>query len=397
MDFCYIKGYVCILVSGSQVNRFMNLCANHHIRLWDISIEETGFSMKIEVGDFFLIKDMLKKTGSSLKIRQKRGFAFWLKKQAKRKLFLAGPFLCLFLLWFFSHFLWSVDVLGNRQITKDMLMDFLTEQGVYYGMPLSQIPLTEIKLKLREAYEEVNWVSVSVNGTQLEIRLKENDVWSQRRDQLPGLNLISPVEGTVTDILVRQGVALVKKGDQVKTGDILIEGKVPVYDENGEVKKVEYCQGDGDVWLLSEIPVQEELSLLYQRREYSGEERKKYYLEYGDKKWGVDIRKPPYLNYDIIEERKKLHLFGDISLPITLCTRTYREFSPVEAKYADQEAKQLLEKRMEKIITTLEEKGVQIIEKNVKIVSNSASMSLQGSIKVRLVHNQQQQSDKKEE
>lgn len=396
MLFRYLKGYVCILVSGSQVSRFINLCANHHIEIWDISIEETGYSMKMGIQDFFLIKGMLKKTGSSLKIRQKRGFTFWLKKQAKRKLFLAGPFLCLFLLWFFSHFLWSIDVLGNRQITKDMLVDFLNEQGVHYGMSLTEIPLAEIKLKLRESYEEINWVSVSVKGTELEIRIKENDVWSEKREELPGLSLCSPVDGTITDVLVRQGVALVKRGDQVKTGDVLIEGKVPVLDENGEVKKIEYCQADGDVWILSEIPIKEELPLLYQRREYSGQERKKYYLEYGEEKWGIDIRKPPYLIYDIVEERENLHLFGDITLPLTLCTRTYREFTPVEARYSEQEAKQILEARLKKIITTLEEKGVQIIEKNVKIVPNGVSMSLQGSVKVLMVHNQQQ-LDKKEE
>ena len=55
-----------------------------------------------------------------------------------------------------------------------------------------------------------------------------------------------------------------------------------------------------------------------------------------------------------------------------------------------------MEARLKKIITTLEEKGVQIIEKNVKIVPNGVSMSLQGSVKVLIVHNQQQ-LDKKEE
>ena len=69
----------------------------------------------------------------------------------------------------------------------------------------------------------------------------------------------------------------------------------------------------------------------------------------------------------------------------------------VEAKYSEQEAKEILMKRMEKIITTLEEKGVQIIEKNVKIIPNSVSMSLQGDITVLRMHNQQIQLEEKEE
>ena len=397
MFFIFLKSYVCITVSGSQVNRFINLCANRQIELRDICESNGSYSMKLWVKDFFRIKDILKKTGSRIRITQKQGFHFWLKKQAKRKIFFAGPFLCLFLLWFLSRFLWSVEVVGNRQLTEDMLDDFLKEQGVYYGMPLDEIPLQEIKLKLREEYEEINWVSVSVEGTGLEIRLKENDVWTRERENLPGTNLIAPTDGVVTDILVRQGTAVVKKGDEVKKGDTLIEGKVEIPDQDGVVKKIEYCQGDGDVWILSKEPLREKVELLYEKREYSGAEKTRHYLEVEEKKLGAGLGKIPYIYYDIVEERENLRLFGEVYLPLTICTKTFREFTLVEAKYSEQEAKEILMKRMEKIITTLEEKGVQIIEKNVKIIPNSVSMSLQGDITVLRMHNQQIQLEEKEE
>ncbi len=393
----FLESNVWVTVSGPQVSRFINLCVNRQIELRDICESGGIYSMKLSVKDFFLIKDILKKTGTRIKITRREGFHFWIKKQAKRKIFLAGPFLCLFLLWFLSRFLWSVELVGNRQLTKDMMEDFLIRQGVYYGMPLKEIPLQEIKIKLREEYEVINWVSISVEGTKLEIRLKENDVWIEEREDLPGTNLVASADGVVTDILVRQGTPLVKKGDEVKKGDILVEGKVMIPDQDGVIKKIEYCQGDGDVWILSKQKIQETVELTHRKRDYSGREKVRYYLELGEKKLGFDFGKTPFFYYDIVEERKNFSFFGDVSFPFTLCTRTYREYSPVEAKYTEAQAKQLLEKRLGKIIQTLEEKGVQIIEKDVKIVANSASMSLEGEITVLKMHNQQQQLEEKEE
>lgn len=392
MFFRYFKSYVCIIIWGPQVSRFLNLCAFHHIRLWDINVEESGYSMKIGVRDFFRIKDILKKTESKCKLVRKQGPGFWLKKQAKRKLFLVGPFLCLFLLWFLSGFLWSIDIVGNHGLTDDILGDFLKKQGVYYGMPLNKIPLVEIKTNLRAEFEQINWVSVSVEGTRLEIRLKENDVWEKTDEGSTQMNLISPVKGTVTDILVRRGVALVKAGDRVNSGDVLIEGKIPIMNEDGTLKKIEYCQGDGDVWIRYEIGIEEEISRDYEKKEYSNQNKQKYYLELFGKKLGIDIRKIPYETYDVIEERKNLMLFGSVPLPITVCTRTYREFAVKQEKYTQEEAEAILYSLFEKNLNSLEEKGVQIIEKNVKIVSDDVSIRLQGSISVLRMHNQENAS-----
>ena len=395
--FRFFGGYISVLISGKEAERFFNLCVKRGIELWDITKQEEGYVLNMRAKDFFQVKDISKKTDSKLRIVKRQGFWFWWKKQLKRKFFLTGPFFCVFLLWLLSQCLWSVKFEGNYQLSRDILMDFLKEQGVHYGMRLDRIPITEIKTRLREDYEEINWVSVSIEGTVLHIRLKENDVWSVESEELPGIDLISPVDGIVNDILVREGTALVKKGDEVKKGDVLIEGKVPILDENGEVKRIEYCQGDGDVWLKTDIPVDENLKLLYRKREYSGEEKKKVFLELGEHKLGLDIRKVPYAEYDILEERKAISLLGEIQLPLTYCTRIYREYTSVQAEFSPKEGEKILQERLAKIIEALEKKGVQIIEKNVKIVPNNVSLSLKGTITILQLHSQQQQLEKHEE
>ena len=385
----FFDGYLSVFAEGKEVERFFNLCIRRDIELWDIARQDKGYILKMNAEDFFQVKDICKKTGCRLKILKRQGAPFWWKKQKQHRLFLAGPFFCILLLWMLSGCLWSVEIEGNYQLSRDILMDFLQEQGVHYGMPLQNIPITEIKTGLREDYEEINWVSVSVEGTVLKIRMKENDVWSQEREELPGLNLISTVDGTIDDILIREGVALVKKGDEVKKGDVLIEGKIPIPDENGEIKRIEYCQADGDIWIRTEIPIEESLILSHVEKEYSGEEKETLFLEVGGHKLGLDIGKIPYEEYDILEERKAISLLGEIQLPFTVCRRIYREYTSVNTSYSREEGEKILEERLSKIIEALEKKGVQIIEKNVKIVANSVSLSLDGSITILQLHNQQ--------
>lgn len=48
----YLKGYVCIRVWGYSPERFMNLCSNHDILLWDIKNQGEYYTMCITVSGF---------------------------------------------------------------------------------------------------------------------------------------------------------------------------------------------------------------------------------------------------------------------------------------------------------------------------------------------------------
>lgn len=379
-----MKGYVCIRVTGPQVSRFMNLCVYKDILLWDINATKQGYEMKIYGKDFFLIKGIVRKTGSKIKILERYGFHFWIKQQAKRKIFMTGPFFCLFLLWFLSRFLWSVEVTGNQQLTEDMIQDFLQKQGVHYGMFLSEIPTKDIKANLRQEYDNINWVSVSIEGTKLSIRMKENDVEEVKEPIFTGgTNIIAQEDGLVESIFVRTGTAKVKEGDEVKKGDVLIEGKISIPDENGNLKREEYCEADGDIWLIYSVPINETLEWKYEKKEYSGLEEVRYYIETGEEKWGVDIRKVPFLKYDVIEERKQARLLGNIPIPITICKRIYRDYNIVDKKYTEEQGKSIINHNFNKIITSLEEKGVHIMKKDVKIISDSVLIRISGNIVIK--------------
>ena len=65
----YAKGYVNIIVDGYFTERFINLCINNDILLWDIKrLGENRITAKIAPGDFHRIKGAARKTKSKIKI-----------------------------------------------------------------------------------------------------------------------------------------------------------------------------------------------------------------------------------------------------------------------------------------------------------------------------------------
>ena len=74
---------------------------------------------------------------------------------------------------------------------------------------------------------------------------------------------------------------------------------------------------------------------------------------------------------DIVEEKTQLRLFQNYYLPIYIGRDYIREYLTEEKIYTREEIKTLFEGKIQKFIESLDEKGVQIIEKNVTIDKTS--------------------------
>ena len=370
-----------ICVSGENVERFLNLCSFHDIKLSNITNIDNKYYMNLSSEDFFKLKSIIKKSNVKVKITKKKGFLFQIKKQAKRKLFFITPFLCLLLLWISSHLLWGIRIEGNSAVTDDLIEEFLKEQGIYYGMPLSQIPIYELKTNLRTKYDEITWVSIYLEGAYLQISLKERDTTEfTTNSSITGENLVAPAAGTIESVLVRQGTAKVATGDTVEKGDVLIEGKILIPNQDGSIKETQYCKADGDVYIVYPYTIEEIIPLEHVEKQYTGKTYQKYIFIWDDKMWEFPSFKVPFLKYDCVTTPVNFQLLKIISLPLEIHQATYLDYVMIRQKYMAEEAKKLAEHKLNKIISSLEEKGVQIIEKNVKIRTNSAYLSLIGDL-----------------
>ena len=383
----FLKGYVCIRVSGFSPERFMNLCGNRNILLWNIRKEEDVYYMCLSIAGFYRLKPIVKKTGTKVAIVKRCGLPFFMPGMWKRKIFILG-FLLAAAFWFqTSRYIWAIEIQGNFMITEDIMMDFLAENQVFTGMKKGKLNIEELEQNIRKEFYQVTWTSAKLEGTKLTIQIKENDLLDmeeagKREDAMTASNLVAEQDGTVVSMIVREGVPQVTIGQEIKKGDVLVTGNVPVYHEDGTIRKYRYCNADADIVVQHVLPVKETLSLYYEKKNYTRREKKQYYLELFGKTIRFGKNKEPFRSCDSIESRNQLQLLRDFYLPVIYGNRTYREYYVEERKYTNEESKALIQDEYKKIVESLEEKGVQIIEKNVKIETNDLKWVLSGELTV---------------
>ncbi len=367
----YIRGYVKIKVWGYSTERLLNLCGNHDILVWDIVNHGDHDTMKISVRGFFALKPLLKKTGTRAAVLQKYGLPFFMSKMQKRKVFVAGLLGCLLFWVIMAGYIWNIEIEGNYVLTEDVLMDYLDEKGVHVAMKKSRLQIEGLEKALREDHDIITWTSVQVKGTTLLIHIKENEMpdyeQNMQQAQEDGIDLIATRSGTVSYIITRSGVPQVALGDTVEKGDVLVSGAVPVYNEDTTVRKYQFVQSDADILLRYTESLSVKRDILYDEKLYSGRQKEMITLGVNDKEWDIRFGKVPYEQYDISGEKKQVRLLDRLYLPFFYGRKTIQEYEIVSKKHTADEMNNIMQEEWRKIIASLDEKGVQITEKNVTI------------------------------
>ncbi|WP_342756142.1 sporulation protein YqfD [Kineothrix sedimenti] len=367
----YLKGYVCIKVWGYSPERFMNLCSNHDIFLWNIVNHGDYYTMCITISGFRMLKSIVKKTGTRVAIQKRCGLPFFVPKMKKRKIFLFGLLgSIVFWIWM-STFIWAVDLNGNHTITDDIFFDFLETNNIYVGMKRKNVDIEELEKKIRQDFEIVTWTSAKIEGTRLEIQIKENEVDTKENDEEDdnpfGSDLVAENDGVIVSMVTRKGIPKVAVQTEIKKGDVLVSGSVPVYNEDATVKKYQYYKADADIFIQRTLQEKEELPLTYEQKNYTGEIKKEYFMSVLTKDIVFRIGKVKYVKYDKVTDKKQVKLLENFYLPLYYGSSINREYVLENNIYEKEEIKSIFSEKLEKFIGSLEEKGVQIIEKNVTI------------------------------
>lgn len=372
----YLKGYLAIRVFGFSPERFMNLCSNHNIFLWDIENHGDYYTMKISLKGFYLLKGITRKTGTRVVITRRYGLPFLSLKMWKRRIFLLGLVGSIaFWIWM-SRFIWAVEVQGNYYVTTDVFQDFLVENGFEAGMKKRDVEIEALEKAIRNEFDIVTWTSARIEGTRLLIQVRENDLISvgEKEEELQegeGTDLVAEKAGEIVSIVTRQGTPKVTAGTVVEKGDILVEGGIPILNEDSSVRRYDYCRADADILLKCNYRLKEEIREKYEQKQYTGEGKTCLFVMVGTRKLKLPEFGRQYETYDVIEEKHQLKLFENYYLPVYVGRDLVREYVTEEKIYEKDEVKKLFEEKLQKFIETLQEKGVQIIEKDVTINKTS--------------------------
>lgn len=375
----FLRGFYKIKISGYSPERFFNLCRINGIVLWDIIPVQDFFECKIKHCDYKKINVFLEKTRVEAVILEEFGLPFFMQKNKKRKIFFAGIIITLVFLYGMTFFIWSFSFEGNETISDDILLRFVHALDVEYGTRKDKIDIQMLEEEIREYFDSVSWVSVRILGTKLVVNVKENYVPQNNNNrEIIQDDLYAGTDGIVVNMITRKGVPQVKVGSEVKAGDKLVSGEIPIFDNDGNVVSYDYVDADADVTIRTKYPIHREISRYYKHKNYTGNEYRVPYLRFGQNYMSLRIFDKQFALYDVVMEEHTNPIFAEFSIPVFWGVRRYCEYVEIEDLYGDEEGTIILKNFLDKTMKELNEKGVQIIENNVKIETGSQYLKLTG-------------------
>ena len=379
----FLRGYVRIKVWGYSPERFMNLCSNRDILLWDIANHGAYYTMCISISGFRRLKPITKKTKTRAAILQKYGLPFLIPHLKRSSIFILGLFFCLFFLHGMSYYIWAIEITGNSSLTTDVLMDFLEENQITCGSKKRELDIEMLEKAIRKEFDVVTWTSARLDGTKLVIQIKENTRATPQIEHTEekGMDLEATKNGKIVSMVTRSGVPLVKIEDEVQPGEILVSGAVPVYGEDASIKDYLFCRADADIYLQCSYRYEEKLPAAYQCKIYTGNEKRVPYIRVFEKQMSLPAR-ILFPKSDCVITENRVEVLKDFYLPVSFGCYCYREYELTEKKYTKEQAKLLCQEKLDSVIETLEEKGVQILQKDVKIKKDALYYVLEADFTV---------------
>lgn len=401
----YMHGYVKVRVEGYSPERFLNLCRHHQIYIWGLTPRQNAYEMYMTLKGFRKLKPIVRKTHTKVTLVGRRGLPFFAHRYRKRKLFFISFFLCLGLLFFYSSFIWDIHFEGNEKWTNQTLLEFLETKDISPYMPKKNVDCAQIVKDIRKQYNDIVWVSASIDGSRLRIQIKENEDTfreeqtaendtdklsqqeqdnamanaTQEEDNQPA-DLVATKDGVITSMITRSGIPQVHVGDTVVKGDILVSGRVEVKNDGGEIINYQYQKSDADVFADTQMDYEDTINVKYKKKYYESSQRLQYYVRIGSWTLSAGTLKNNYKECELYTSEQQLKLGENFYLPISYGYKQLKSYHSKEKSYSKEHLQQQLSNNFNQFSKELQEKGVQIKENSVKIHLDENSASAKGTL-----------------
>lgn len=383
--FRFLKGYVKVQIRGYSPERFLNMCSYRGIAVWGLTPVPDGYFLYMSVSDFRKIRTPALKTHTRISVKEKYGAPFFLNRCRYRKPFIAGVLFCVILVRSYSLFIWDIHFEGNEKWTDETLAEFLKEQGTAPGMLRSRVDCQAIVKAVRKEYNDIVWVSASIDGSRLKVEVKENEDTFQltgEKEEASGTNtdLIAAEDGVITQIVTRTGVPQVHVGDRVEKGDLLVLGRIEILNDSQEVVGYQYQSADADVFADTAYEYTDSVPVRYEKKIYNGKKRGSVFLCLNDWKISLGTAGSRDQNSETSVVTRQLKAGENFYLPVFYGYQKALSYDLVEETRTNEEIREILTLNFSRFCEDLEEKGIQIRENSVKIQLNENSACASGTV-----------------
>ncbi len=356
----FFRGIVHIKIEGKFIERFINICTYHNVFLWDIvKVDSRSMTMFLSRKAFREVDQVAEKAKVTVEVLKKSGLPYILGKYKKRKAFAIGALLFLIVTIYLMSLVWYVEVIGNEEVSTDELLEEVKKSGIYVGASKRNINTDDVISTLMLDRDDLSWAGVYIKGTKVTLHVTERDLPPIVEDDSLPADIMALKDGVIQEVIVKAGVAAVKKGDSVFKGDVLIKGDVPLKFSENKL----HVHAKGEVYATTWYEIKEPVPEFKTVKELTGKTYKKTRIDI----FGVSIPLPKpvamsYGEYEMEVLEKPLIIGRNVYLPVTTEVSLYKEVQSKDIALDEEQA-------LEYCVSLIEERAVDVIPEEAQILA----------------------------
>ncbi len=274
-------------------------------------------------------------------VRGLTGFVFSLRK--RYGIICALVLLSVYYL-FIGRFVWDVRIEGNEEVSQYEILAELEAAGLFIGADWSALSQDKVESTALAASENIGWLNINRRGNVAYVTVREKNVPSQIIDNGGYSNIVAAEDCVIDSINVKSGIAMVKAGDTVRQGQLLISGIIPAELGGGAVR------AEGEIVGRVRRDITVSVPRCEVRDEYADE--RLYEMSVKIFNFSVNIFKS-YGKTDsscaIIEDTEECVIFGRYRLPLEIRKIYVQEQTKAEHTYTDSELVSIASVRLSKL------------------------------------------------
>lgn len=320
-------------VSGTHPQRFISAAADSGIHLAHLHYEQDAFTARAFGSDHAALQKLAQKGDWDFLVLRRKGPGRFLEFLLRRPGLPAGALLFFVLIQQLTAFVWTIDF-GTLDSDAQMQMrTLLAECGVQEGAFLDTNTLQKAQTAALQQSNTFGWISLNFTDGGLWIESTPTETQTIR-EEAPLQPLYAREDGEILAIETESGFTLVKVGDRVEKGQLLVD--IARLDRDGNA----VMQGASGK-ILARIeksytaiqPYAESKTVLTGQREVREQ------LTLVGFNFPSDSPAPP--SEALLQTQwEPLHL-GRLSLPGCLCKETYWQQTTQTIHYTQQQAQAL--------------------------------------------------------
>ena len=380
--FKFFRGTVVLTMVGPFPERLINLCAQERIDFWAVSwADEHTICFTIHRRHLPALRTLAQRVNCEVTVRGSSGLPDFLLRFRRRYAFLCGLTLALCAVAVLSRFVLTIEVTGNQRLPTAVILTQLRQLGVMPGVYGPSIDRRQVAEQVTLALEDLAWMGINLHGTRLEVIVRETVQAPARIDESGYFHVVAEADGMVTRVEAELGDALVKAGDTVLAGEVLISGtvtlKAPAY--SGLADQYYQTHARGRVWARTWRTITAAIPLQAQVKEYTGRKKTSWSVQVLGRRISLFGGEQGWTHVEKNIRASRAVLPGGNALPITVICQTLREYQLGQVAVNFDAAHAMLEEELERRLQTLigDTGSVETVSYTARVVKGMLHVTLQ--------------------